>query len=133
MFKAGEASGASGSFFFFSHDKLFIIKTMTEVEKVFFIKHFATQYFEYLKQYPSSFLARIYGVYTIKMSGHSEVHLMLMAHTIQIKSQESIERIFDIKGSKVKRHVKPQNKRTQTLKDVNFIQLNEKILLDQSQ
>jgi len=29
VFKAGEASGASGSFFFFSHDKQFIIKTMT--------------------------------------------------------------------------------------------------------
>jgi len=29
VFKAGEASGASGSFFFFSSDMKFIIKTMT--------------------------------------------------------------------------------------------------------
>ena len=29
VFKAGEASGASGSFFFFSADKRFIVKTMT--------------------------------------------------------------------------------------------------------
>lgn len=33
VFKAGEASGASGSFFFFSHDKAFIIKTITDEEK----------------------------------------------------------------------------------------------------
>ena len=29
VFKAGEASGASGSFFFFSKDKRFIVKTMS--------------------------------------------------------------------------------------------------------
>jgi Icc-related predicted phosphoesterase len=29
VFKAGEGSGRSGSFFFFSHDKRFIIKTMS--------------------------------------------------------------------------------------------------------
>lgn len=28
-FKAGEGSGKSGSFFFFSHDQRFLIKTMT--------------------------------------------------------------------------------------------------------
>jgi hypothetical protein len=30
VFKAGESQGKSGSFFFFSHDKQFIIKTMTQ-------------------------------------------------------------------------------------------------------
>jgi 1-phosphatidylinositol-4-phosphate 5-kinase len=29
FFKAGESQGKSGGFFFFSHDKRFIIKTMT--------------------------------------------------------------------------------------------------------
>ena len=28
IFKAGEGAGASGSFFFFSHDNKFIIKTL---------------------------------------------------------------------------------------------------------
>ena len=28
VFKAGESQGKSGSFFFFSHDRRFIIKTM---------------------------------------------------------------------------------------------------------
>ena len=40
VFKAGEASGASGSFFFFSHDKRFVIKTMTKTEKDFFFSKF---------------------------------------------------------------------------------------------
>ena len=32
VFKAGEGAGRSGSFFFFSHDRKFIIKTMSETE-----------------------------------------------------------------------------------------------------
>ena len=32
VFHAGEGSGKSGSFFFFSHDKRFIIKTITKDE-----------------------------------------------------------------------------------------------------
>lgn len=37
VFKAGEGAGKSGSFFFFSHDKKFLIKTMYESEKVLFL------------------------------------------------------------------------------------------------
>ena len=48
VFKSGEASGASGSFFFFSHDKHFIIKTMTASEKKFFLTKFAKHYFYHL-------------------------------------------------------------------------------------
>jgi hypothetical protein len=33
VFKAGEGAGASGSFFFFSYDSKFLIKTMTNAEK----------------------------------------------------------------------------------------------------
>ena len=38
VFKAGEGAGASGSFFFFSHDRRFIIKTMTNEELHLFLK-----------------------------------------------------------------------------------------------
>ena len=70
VFKAGEASGASGSFFFFSKDKSFVIKTMTKTEKKFFLTKFAKPYFAHFQRNPSSLLARIYGVYTVKMTGH---------------------------------------------------------------
>lgn len=32
VFKSGEGAGRSGSFFFFSYDRKFIIKTMTKIE-----------------------------------------------------------------------------------------------------
>ena len=84
VFKAGEANGASGSFFFFSTDKRFIVKTMTDGEKEFFLGKVARPYFTHMKKNPSSLLARIYGVFTVKIQGLSPVHLMLMEHTMQI-------------------------------------------------
>ena len=106
VFKAGEASGASGSFFFFSADKRFIVKTMTTGEKEFFVTKVARPYFAHLKKNRSSLLARIYGVYTVKIQGCCAVHLMLMAHTMQIESPNLVQRVFDLKGSTVDRKVK---------------------------
>lgn len=88
VFKAGEASGASGSFFFFSHDKRFVIKTMTKTEKDFFFSKFGKAYFKHFNQNPSSFIARIYGIYTVKMKGHEEIHLMMLAHTLKIDQSD---------------------------------------------
>ena len=88
VFKAGEASGASGSFFFFSHDKRFVIKTMTRTEKDFFFSKFGKAYFKHFNQNPSSFIARIYGIYTVKMKGHEEIHLMMLAHTLKIDQSD---------------------------------------------
>ena len=125
MFKAGEASGASGSFFFFSEDKKFIVKTMTVSEMKFFEETFGKAYFSHLSKNRNSMIARIYGIFKVKIRGIQEVNLMLMGHTLQIKSDEHLERIFDIKGSKVKRevHLSKQTKNTKTLKDVNFLTL----------
>jgi hypothetical protein len=38
VFKVGEGAGASGSFFFFSQNRKFIIKTMTQTELNRFLK-----------------------------------------------------------------------------------------------
>jgi len=51
VFHAGEGSGKSGSFFFFSHDKRFIIKTITkdELETLLVILE---DYIEHFKKNP---------------------------------------------------------------------------------
>ena len=87
VFKAGEASGASGSFFFFSTDKKFIVKTMTDSEMEFFLTKFGRPYFNHVKRYPTSLLARIYGIYRVKIAGLAQVNLMLMGHTLQVGNQ----------------------------------------------
>mmetsp|Transcript_30864 Transcript_30864/g.30361 ORF Transcript_30864/g.30361 Transcript_30864/m.30361 type:complete len:108 (-) Transcript_30864:835-1158(-) len=82
-FKAGESQGKSGSFFFFSHDSQFIIKTMTESELQYFLSILEDFYY-HLAGNPDSMLARIYGVYTVKMEDVVPVHIILMANTIQL-------------------------------------------------
>ena len=58
--------GKSGSFFFFSHDDMFLIKTMTTDDFTAFKKLFKA-YFDHVNKQPTSMLARIYGVYSVKM------------------------------------------------------------------
>jgi 1-phosphatidylinositol-4-phosphate 5-kinase len=64
VFKAKESAGKSGSFFFFSYDRQFIIKTMNSSElKVF--RNALPNYFLHLKDNKNSIIARIYGAFTV--------------------------------------------------------------------
>ena len=85
VFKAGEGAGASGSFFFFSHDRRFIIKTMTDAELKLFLK-LLPDYELHFSENPDSKISRIYGVYTIRMEKIATVHLMLMANTLMFRN-----------------------------------------------
>lgn len=60
--KAGESTGKSGSFFFFSFDKKFIIKTMFDHELDIFMEHIE-DYFLHFHEHPNSLMARIYGIF----------------------------------------------------------------------
>ena len=66
VFKAGEGAGRSGSFFFFSHDRKFIIKTMTSGELKLFLK-ILPALAEHHTRSPDSLLCKIFGVFTVKM------------------------------------------------------------------
>ena len=79
LFKAGEGAGRSGSFFFFTKDQKFIIKTMSSDELSLYLKELPkfTGYFKSRE----SLIARIYGVFTIKlkyMDEEKKYHMMLM-------------------------------------------------------
>jgi 1-phosphatidylinositol-4-phosphate 5-kinase len=80
VFKAGEGAGRSGSFFFFSHDRKFIIKTMTKQELSLFLDKLP-EFGAHLKQNPNSIIAKIFGVFTINTIMMKEVHVMLMENT----------------------------------------------------
>lgn len=122
MFKAGEGMGKSGSFFFFSHDTNFLIKTMTMSDFNAFMYVFK-YYFEHINQYPDSLIARIYGVYSVQMDDMDPVFLILMGNTKQI-DDIYIKKVYDLKGSMIKRIVKGEErefKHTACLKDQNIL------------
>ena len=101
-FKAGESQGKSGSFFFFSHDSKFIIKTMNQDELDIFLESMP-DYYNHIMQNPKSLIARIYGVFKVKMEDIVPVNLMLMANTINVKQIDRIVNVFDLKGSIINR------------------------------
>lgn len=122
VFKAGEGAGRSGSFFFFSHDNCFIIKTMSSEEKGLYLRLLPKFQDHYIKN-PDSTLARIFGVFTVRTEFMEEVHVMLMENTLRVKNPNKLQYVFDLKGSSVSREVKGLTKPTTTLKDINFLQV----------
>ena len=125
IFKAGEGAGRSGSFFFFSHDQKFVVKTMTKTE-LNLVKKMTPRYAKYLERHPDSLLSKILGIFTVQAENFSEVHIMLMENTIRLKNQKQLKYVFDLKGSTVDRSVKGATKTSTTLKDVNFLLAKQK-------
>jgi len=80
VFKAKESAGKSGSFFFFSYDRKFLIKTMNNRELAVYLNALP-KYMYHLRDNPNSLIARIYGIFTVRMENLVAVHLLLMANS----------------------------------------------------
>jgi 1-phosphatidylinositol-4-phosphate 5-kinase len=83
-------------------------------------------YRKHFEKNKDSLIAKIYGMYRVKISWMDGVTVLLMENTLQVKDSSCIERVFDLKGSTVARNVKisrDQVTGTKTLKDVNFTTL----------
>jgi hypothetical protein len=120
--KIRESEGKSGSFFFFSHDNKFIIKTITDNELNTMLGDFIKNYYEHCTSTPESLLARIYGLYSIVIKGVSKINIILMQNLITI-NKSLIKRIFDLKGSRVERITKNIEKcdNMRALKDLDYL------------
>ena len=87
VFQTGEGAGKSGSFFFLSHDRKFMIKTMKGSEVKTMLK-ILPSYIEHHRRNPNSLLAKIFGIFSIKKSGMQKEYVMLMENTLQLKDND---------------------------------------------
>jgi hypothetical protein len=72
-------SGKSSSFFFFTDNKSFVLKTLKESEKKLLLEsNVLENYYEYVKQNKKSYLSAYYGVYTIRIKNMSEITCFIM-------------------------------------------------------
>jgi 1-phosphatidylinositol-4-phosphate 5-kinase len=85
VFKAGEGAGKSGSFFFFSFDKRFIIKTMKGNEKQKLLNMLDDYINHIVASKNKSILARIYGVFTIKSNYFDPLDILIMQNTALVQ------------------------------------------------
>ena len=97
------SGGMSGSFFFFTEDKKYIIKTMTFEEKNTLLDMLPniTKYF--MVTAGRSLISRVYGIYKVKYPGMNRIYLMIQRNNIMIQKHNMLLNTFDLKGSKFHR------------------------------
>lgn len=75
--KKHASGGASGSFFFHTEDRQFIIKTITQREKEVLMQLLPEMTEFIMKTGGKSLISRIYGVYMVEYPGMNKIFLML--------------------------------------------------------
>ncbi|GJJ15000.1 hypothetical protein Clacol_009271 [Clathrus columnatus] len=113
--------GKSGSFFYFSRDYRFIIKTIHHSEHKFLLK-ILKEYYSHVKSNPNTLLSRFYGLHRVKLPHGRKIHFVIMNNLFP--PHRDIHETYDLKGSTVGR-IYPEEKAAHNpravLKDLNWI------------
>ncbi|KAI9313741.1 hypothetical protein BX666DRAFT_1973038 [Dichotomocladium elegans] len=117
--------GKSGSFFYYSRDYRFIIKTISHTEHIF-LRRVLRDYYNHICHNPNTLLSRFYGLHRIKLPHGKKTHFIVMGNVFP--GNKDVHLTFDLKGSTFARFT-PENKHNAVLKDQNWINRKERIQL----
>eukprot|EP00756_Hemistasia_phaeocysticola_P055036 Hpha_TRINITY_DN30954_c0_g1::TRINITY_DN30954_c0_g1_i1::g.112237::m.112237/K00889/PIP5K; 1-phosphatidylinositol-4-phosphate 5-kinase len=93
--------GRSGSFFYFTADREYIVKTVTREERRVLLG-MLDDYLTHLVQNPDSLIVRFYGLHGLRMyRGARQFDFVVMENILLTRRR--IDRVYDIKGSWVDR------------------------------
>ncbi|XP_060850548.1 phosphatidylinositol 5-phosphate 4-kinase type-2 alpha isoform X1 [Rhopalosiphum padi] len=125
---SADATGKSNAGFYYSYDKLFIIKTLTseEVERMHsFLKHYHPYIVE---RHGKTLLPQYLGMYRLTVDG-DEHYVVAMRNVFS--NHLATHRKFDLKGSTVDREAsdKEKEKDLPTYKDNDFVKERTKIYI----
>lgn len=123
------SSGKSGSFFYYSQDYRFIIKTIHHSEHKFILKTLQL-YYEHIKSNPHTLLSRIFGLHRVKLPGNKKIHFVVMGNVFP--ANKDIHEVFDLKGSLYGRKISDEEAMSNpraVMKDLNWIDRKKKLLL----
>jgi len=116
--------GKSGSFFYFSRDYKYIIKTIHHGEHKF-LRKVLKDYYDHVRANPNTLLSQFYGLHRVKLPYGKKVHFVVMNNLFP--PHRDIHRTFDLKGSTIGRDFREEdlekNPRA-TLKDLNWLRRN---------
>ena len=116
--------GKSGSFFYFSRDYKYIIKTIHHAEHKL-LRKILRDYYEHVQQNPNTLISQFYGLHRVKVPYGRKIHFVVMNNLFP--PHRDIHQTFDLKGSTIGRDFKEEdllkNPRA-TLKDLNWLRRN---------
>ncbi|KAI4920242.1 uncharacterized protein J4E92_008460 [Alternaria infectoria] len=124
--------GKSGSFFYFSRDYKYIIKTIHHAEHKF-LRKILKDYYNHVQENPNTLLSQFYGLHRVKIPYGRKIHFVVMNNLFP--PHRDIHSTFDLKGSTIGRDFKEENLATNpraTLKDLNWLRRNQHLELGPS-
>jgi len=90
------SNAKSGSFFFFSHDRKYLIKTL-RLDECHFLQSMLPKYYYYLRRNPNSFLTHFYGLYRLTTQSGQNIYFSIMKSVLDTPNE--ISSTYDLKGS----------------------------------
>ncbi|KAI0298642.1 hypothetical protein B0F90DRAFT_1810819 [Multifurca ochricompacta] len=119
--------GKSGSFFYFSRDYRFIIKTIRHAEHKF-LRSILKRYYAHVRANPHTLLSRFYGLHRVKLPRGNKIHFVIMNNLFP--AHKDIHESYDLKGSTVGR-LYPEDRARENpravLKDLNWIERGKEL------
>jgi 1-phosphatidylinositol-4-phosphate 5-kinase len=116
--------GKSGSFFYFSRDYKYIIKTIHHAEHKL-LRKILREYYAHVEENPNTLISQFYGLHRVKVPYGRKIHFVVMNNLFP--PHRDIHQTFDLKGSTIGRDFKEEdlekNPRA-TLKDLNWLRRN---------
>lgn len=113
--------GKSGSFFYFSRDYRFIIKTIHHAEHKL-LRKILPEYYKHIEDNPNTLISQFYGLHRVKIPYGRKIHFVVMNNLFP--PHRDVHQTYDLKGSTVGREFKEEdlekNPRA-TLKDMNWL------------
>ncbi|CAO3598578.1 unnamed protein product [Absidia cylindrospora] len=92
--------GKSGSFFYYSRDYRFIIKTIHHTEHKF-MRKILKQYHDHVINNPNTLLCRYYGLHRVKLPRGRKIHFVVMGNVFP--PNKDVHETYDLKGSTIGR------------------------------
>jgi 1-phosphatidylinositol-4-phosphate 5-kinase len=123
------STGKSGSFFYYSDDGQYLLKTMLRDEYLFF-KASLKRYYYHLAGNPNTLVARFFGFHKLiifKEIKSTKIYFVVMANVFNAGYE--IDARYDLKGSTYGRTTDEDEDHTVARKDVDFTNSGEKICL----
>ncbi|KAF3278960.1 Phosphatidylinositol-4-phosphate 5-kinase [Orbilia oligospora] len=112
--------GKSGSFFYFSRDYKYIIKTIHHAEHRY-LRHILRDYYNHVTKYPDTLISQFFGLHRVKIPFGRKIHFVIMNNIFP--PHKDIHMTFDLKGSHIGREYKevgPEENPKAVLKDLNW-------------